>query len=88
MPTDTKKKRLAIRVEAHALSHLDYAAPNSVSNEGALRVRIWDRGTCETETFSDNEIVALLRGERLDGRYAIFRTAAKLVHHIAPRPVS
>jgi len=51
-------------------------------------VRIWDRGTCETETFSDNEIVALLRGERLDGRYAIFRTAAKLVHHIAPRPVS
>jgi hypothetical protein len=37
MPTDTKKKRLAIQVEAHALSHLDYAAPNSVSNEGALR---------------------------------------------------
>ena len=90
MPTDPRKKRLAIRVEDHALSHLDHEDPTPVEGgpEGAVRVRIWDRGTYEAETFSEREIVVLLRGERLDGRYAIFRTRDGnwLVHRMAPRP--
>jgi bifunctional non-homologous end joining protein LigD len=74
MPTDPTKKRLAIRVEDHALSHLDYEDPTPVDDEGAVRVRIWDRGTYEAKTFSEDEIVVVLHGERLDSSYAIFRT--------------
>ena len=74
MPTDPTKKRLAIRVEDHALSHLDYEDPTPVGDGGAVKVSIWDRGTYETKTFSEDEIVVVLRGERLEGSYAIFRT--------------
>jgi len=74
MPTYSNKRRLALRVEDHALSHLDYEGPTPIGNEGTVRVRMWDRGTCETEKVSEDEIVVLLRGKRLDGRYAIFRT--------------
>ena len=86
MPTGPKKKRLAIRVRDHALSHLDYEDPTPVGNEGAVRVRIWDRGTCETETFSEDEIVVLLSGERLDGRCAIFRTPGHAMDQPAAVP--
>ena len=74
MPTDPAKKRLAIRVEDHTLSHLDYEDPTPVGDEGAVRVRIWDRGAYEAKTFSEDEIVVVLHGERLDGSYAIFLT--------------
>jgi bifunctional non-homologous end joining protein LigD len=74
MPTDPTKKRLAIRVEDHALSHLDYEDPTPVDGGGAVKVSIWDRGTYEAKTFSEDEIVVVLRGERLEGSYAIFRT--------------
>ena len=74
MPTDPTKKRLAIRVEDHALSHLDYEDLTPVGDGGAMKVSIWDRGTYEAKTFSEDEIVVDLRGERLDSSYAIFRT--------------
>jgi bifunctional non-homologous end joining protein LigD len=88
MPTDPTKKRLAIRVEDHALSHLDYEDPTPVDDEGAVRVRIWDRGTYEAKTFSEDEIVIVLHGERLDGSYAIFRTRDGnwLVHRMVSQP--
>ena len=67
MPTEPAKKRLAIRVEDHALSHLDYEDPTPVDGGGAVKVRIWDRGTYEAEVFSKDEIVVVLHGERLEG---------------------
>jgi hypothetical protein len=50
-----------------------------------VRKRIWDQGTYEAEAFSEREIVFVLKGERLNGRYAIFRTRDKnwLVHRMA-----
>jgi bifunctional non-homologous end joining protein LigD len=74
MPTDPATKRLAIRVEDHALSHFDYEDPTPVDGEGAVKVSIWDRGTYEAKSFSEDEIIVVLRGERLKGSYAIFRT--------------
>jgi len=88
MPTDPTKKRLAIRVEDHALSHLDYEDPTPVDDEGTVRVRIWDQGTYEVKTFSEDEIVVVLHGERLDGSYAIFLTGDGnwLIHRIISQP--
>ena len=35
---------------------------------------IWDSGTFEAEKFRDDEVIATFHGERMRGRYALFRT--------------
>ena len=83
MPTDTKKNRLAMRVEDHTLAHLELVDETPVEGvPGAVAKSIWDRGTYEAEQFDDGMVIVVLRGERLEGRYAIFRTGGKdwLVH--------
>ena len=87
MPEDTKKNRLSLRVDDHALFHLDLEDETPVEGvPGAVRKSIWDRGTYEAEEFGDEMVKARLRGGRLDGRYAIFRTGGKswLVHKMKP----
>jgi DNA ligase D-like protein (predicted 3'-phosphoesterase) len=83
MPTDTKKNRLAMRVDNHDMSHLDVVDETPVEGvPGAVAKSIWDRGTYEAEQFDDEMVIVAIHGERLDGRYAIFRTGGTnwLVH--------
>lgn len=87
MPTDPKKNRLAMKVEDHDLSHLDYEDLTPIEGKaGAVRKSIWDAGPYEAEKFGEGEVIFTLPGERLAGRYAIFRTADKnwLVHRMVP----
>jgi bifunctional non-homologous end joining protein LigD len=87
MPEDTRKNRLAMRVDDHDLSHLDVEDETPVDGvSGAVAKRIWDRGTYEAEQFDDEMVIVVLHGERLSGRYAIFRTGGKnwLVHLMKP----
>lgn len=87
MPEDTKKNRLALRVEDHGLSHLDLVDNSPVEGvPGAVRKSIWDRGTYEAEEFGEEKVIAHLRGRRINDRYAIFRTGGKswLVHKMKP----
>jgi bifunctional non-homologous end joining protein LigD len=87
MPENTKKNRLAMRVEDHALSHLDFEDETLVEGvPGAVAKSIWNRGTFEAEQFDDEMVIVVLHGERLSGRYAIFRTGGKnwLVHLMKP----
>jgi bifunctional non-homologous end joining protein LigD len=83
MPTDTKNNRLAMRVDDHDLSHLDVVDETPVEVvPGAVAKSIWDRGTYEAEQFDDEMVIVAMNGERLAGRYAIFRTGGTnwLVH--------
>ena len=83
MPTDTKYNRLAMRVDDHDMSHLNLVDETPVEGmPGAVAKSIWDRGTYEAEQFDDEMVIVAMRGERLDGRYAIFRTGGTnwLVH--------
>jgi bifunctional non-homologous end joining protein LigD len=83
MPTDTKKNRLAMRVEDHDMSHLDVVDETPVEGvPGAIAKSIWDRGTYEAEQFDDEMVIVAMHGVRLAGRYAIFRTGGTnwLVH--------
>ena len=87
MPEDTRKNRLAMRVDDHELSHLDVEDETPVDGvSGAVAKRIWDRGTYEAEQFDDEMVIVVLHGERLSGGYAIFRTGGKnwLVHLMKP----
>ena len=76
MPRDPGRNRLAIRVGDHDLSHLDYedSTPVPGAAEGTVRVRIWDHGTYRLEREDEDKLVVGLNGDRLRGRYAIFRT--------------
>jgi len=87
MPESAEKNRLAMRVDDHDLSHLDLVDETPVEGvPGAVRKSIWDAGTYEAEEFGEEMVIARLRGSRLDGRYAIFRTGGKnwLVHKMRP----
>ena len=83
MPADTKKNCLALRVDDHDMAHLDFEDETPVDGvPGPVAKSIWDRGTYDAEQFDDDMVIVALRGERLGGRYAIFRTGGKnwLVH--------
>jgi bifunctional non-homologous end joining protein LigD len=86
MPADPKKNRLAMRVDDHPLSHLDFEDDTPDEGvPGAVRVRIWDRGTYGAEGFGDEMVIVTLRGECLDDRNAIFRAGKNwLVHLLHP----
>jgi len=85
IPTDTTKNRLAIRVEDHDMPHLDLVDETPVEGvPGAVKKSIWDSGTYEVEQSDDEMVIVVFQGERLEGRYAIFRTGGKnwLVHRM------
>jgi bifunctional non-homologous end joining protein LigD len=88
MPTDPDHNRLAVRVEDHALNHLDHEDPTPVPEAGddAVRVRIWDQGTYRTVRTSPDKLVVDLNGRRIQGRYAVFRTDGDhwMVHLMNP----
>ena len=86
MPEDTKKNRLAMRVDDHDLSHLDLEDETPVEVvPGAVKKSIWDRGTYEAEEFGEEMVIVRFSGRRLDGRYAIFRAGKNwLVHKMKP----
>jgi bifunctional non-homologous end joining protein LigD len=86
MPEDTKKNRLAMRVDDHDLSHLDLVDETPVEGvPGAIRKSIWDAGTYEAEEFGERMVIVEFHGERLKDKYSIFRAGENwLVHKMKP----
>ena len=76
MPDVPKENRLAIRVEDHALSHLNYT-DGTPTGGGAPKVSIRDSGSYEPHEWRDDEVIATFDEERVVGRYAIFHTGGK-----------
>jgi bifunctional non-homologous end joining protein LigD len=74
IPPDPKKNHLAVHVEDHPLDYIDFAGDIPEGNYGAGTVKIWDKGTYETEKFRDNEVMITFHGERLEGKYVLFQT--------------
>jgi bifunctional non-homologous end joining protein LigD len=83
---DRAANRLAVRTEDHPLEYLDFEGRIPEGEYGAGDMSIWDRGTYEAEKLRDDEVIATFDGERLLGRYAIFRTGGKnwIIHRMDP----
>ncbi len=49
-------------------------------------MKIWDRGTYETHKFREDEVMVTFHGERLHGRYVLFRTRGDdwMIHRMDP----
>jgi bifunctional non-homologous end joining protein LigD len=74
IPPDPRENHLAVRTEDHPLMYLDFSGEIPAGQYGAGTMKIWDRGTYETEKWTDDEIKVVLHGERARGRYVLFRT--------------
>jgi bifunctional non-homologous end joining protein LigD len=86
VPADPKKNHLAVHVEDHPISYIDFAGEIPAGNYGAGQVSIWDSGTYDIEKFSDREVMVVLHGKRLQGRYVLFRTNGEnwMIHRMDP----
>ncbi|GAA2479952.1 ATP-dependent DNA ligase [Nocardia seriolae] len=88
-PTDTGENRLAVHTEDHPMEYLTFHGSIPKGEYGGGEMTIWDTGTYETEKWRDDEVIVRLRGERLDGRYALIQTNANqwLMHLMKDQPL-
>ena len=86
VPADPKKNHLAVHVEDHPLEYIDFAGDIPAGNYGAGSVSIWDHGTYDTEKFSDREVMVVLHGKRVEGKYVLFQTNDEnwMIHRMDP----
>jgi bifunctional non-homologous end joining protein LigD len=88
IPEDPSENRRAVRTEDHPLEYLEFEGEIPAGEYGAGAVRIWDRGTYEAEKWEAGKIIFTLAGERLRGRYALFRAGEGesdwMIHRMDP----
>jgi len=86
IPEDPERNRLAVHVEDHPLSYIDFAGEIPAGSYGAGSVRIWDAGTYDCHKFRDDEVIVTFHGERVQGKYALFQTDGKnwMIHRMDP----
>jgi bifunctional non-homologous end joining protein LigD len=86
IPVHPKEDRLAVRTEDHPLKYLEFEGEIPAGSYGAGTMTVWDSGTYEVEKFRDDEVIAVFHGERVQGRYALFRTRGKdwMIHRMDP----
>jgi bifunctional non-homologous end joining protein LigD len=86
IPMDPKTNHLAVRTEDHPLSYLEFHGEIPKGQYGAGTMTIWDQGTFELEKWRDREVMAVFHGERMRGRYVLFRTRGNdwMIHRMDP----
>ena len=90
IPDDPKRNNLAVHVEDHPIEYADFEGEIPRGSYGAGLVRIWDRGTYDTEKWRmdgpKGEVMVTLHGERLRGRYVLFQTQDEnwMIHRMDP----
>ncbi len=70
-PTQPGIRRLAVQVEDHELSYIDFEGTIPEGEYGAGTVEIWDKGTYTLKNRDDKIIEFTLDGSRLKGNYAL-----------------
>jgi bifunctional non-homologous end joining protein LigD len=87
IPDDPSENRKAVHTEDHPLEYLEFEGEIPAGEYGAGTVRIWDRGTYELHKWEQGKVVVSFDGERLSGRYALFRAGSEkdwMIHRMDP----
>ena len=86
IPADPKTNHLAVHTEDHPLEYAAFEGEIPQGEYGAGRTMIWDRGTYETEKWSEREVKVVFHGSRVSGRYVLFRTRGDnwMIHRMDP----
>ncbi|GAA1976339.1 non-homologous end-joining DNA ligase [Catenulispora subtropica] len=74
VPTDPRRNHRAVPTEDHPVEYADFAGRIPAGEYGAGTVATYDRGTYTLLKWTDDEVKVDLAGERLSGRYTLFRT--------------
>src|SRR5918997_1780508 len=74
IPPGPERNHLAVRTEDHPLEYLEFHGEIPAGQYGAGTMTIWDRGTYEVHKFRADEVMVTFHGERVRGRYVLFRT--------------
>ncbi|HET6817452.1 MAG TPA: non-homologous end-joining DNA ligase [Mycobacteriales bacterium] len=74
LPTDPKANHLAVHTEDHPVSYASFEGDIPEGEYGGGKVILWDRGTYECEKWTDREVKVVLHGNKVSGRYVLFRT--------------
>ncbi len=88
VPLTPTENHLAVHVEDHPLEYGSFSGSIPSGEYGGGDVSIWDRGTYECEKWRDDEVIVVLHGERVEGRYVLFQTHGKswMIHRMDPAP--
>jgi bifunctional non-homologous end joining protein LigD len=88
LPRDPNRNHLAVNTEDHPMEYLDFHGEIPAGEYGGGTMTIYDRGTYTTEKWRDGEVIVVLSGQRVSGRYVLFRTHGKdwMVHRMDPPP--
>jgi len=88
LPRDPARNHLAVHTEDHPMEYADFSGEIPAGEYGGGRMTIYDRGTYTTEKWRDNEVIVVLDGERVCGRYVLFQTRGKdwMIHRMDGPP--
>lgn len=93
VPTSVRQNRLAVPTEDHPLEYATFEGDIPRGEYGGGRVEIWDHGTIDVEKWRDDEVIAVLSGQRDGGlggdpkRYALIKTDQNwLIHLMKEQP--
>jgi bifunctional non-homologous end joining protein LigD len=86
IPTDPKRNHLAVHTEDHPMEYLTFEGDIPAGEYGGGSMRVWDTGTYETYKWDDREVMITLHGQRVKGRYVLFRTRGDqwMIHRMDP----
>jgi bifunctional non-homologous end joining protein LigD len=86
IPSDPKRNHLAVHTEDHPMEYLTFEGDIPEGEYGGGSMRVWDTGTYETYKWDDREVMITLHGERVQGRYVLFRTRGDqwMIHRMDP----
>ena len=74
-PLEPGVKRLAVQVEDHDVSYIDFEGVIPEGSYGAGTVKIWDSGAFEMESRKDEKMVFVLSGKKMKGKYVLLKFA-------------
>jgi bifunctional non-homologous end joining protein LigD len=88
LPVDPATNHLAVHTEDHPLEYATFEGDIPAGEYGGGAVTVWDSGTYECEKWSDREVMVVLSGTRVCGRYVLFKTGSRdrdwMVHRMDP----
>jgi len=86
VPADPKRNHLAVHTEDHPLEYLTFAGEIPRGEYGGGSMSVWDTGTYETHKFDEREVMVTFHGERVQGKYVLFRTRGNqwMIHRMDP----
>jgi bifunctional non-homologous end joining protein LigD len=87
IPDDPRENRRAVHVEDHPLEYMEFEGEIPPGEYGAGEVRIWDQGAYECHKWEEGKVVVSFAGERVHGKYALFRVGDGrdwMIHRMDP----